>query len=233
MSLFAGLFKKKIIKKKLEIGDTVFLGTYPQENDTPTKVEWIVLNIEEEKALLISKYALITSGYCKFPLNSFRQLEWEGSLAREKCRHFFDECFSRSEQSVICEKRIEMNGFGKDCFDRVFLLSEEEVKLYFHEAGMRKCMPTLKAKTAGARMGWTDDTRDYVPWWVLPECKNEGISTMYHYEEEYEEEYNGSITPKAVFAMGEILYHSRIIRYQDFCIRPSILVEIEKLQAQS
>lgn len=229
MSFFTSFFNRTSIKpQKIEIGDTVCLGHYRQYGDIPTNVEWLVVNIEYGKALLISKYALITSGYCCLPLKSYRQLEWEGSLAREKCREFFEVCFSQSEQSVICEKKIEMNGFGKDCFDRVFLLSEEEVKLYFAEAEERKCQPTSKAKADGAQMGWTDDTQDYTSWWLLPECENGGISKLYGSDEEYK----GTIYPKAVFQMGEIQYHSRNIYHQNFCIRPSILVEIEKLHAQ-
>lgn len=228
MSFLTRLFNRTRDKEKaVGIGDTVDFGTYLQDGDIPTKVEWTVINIDEGKALLISKYALITSGYCKTPVKSFRQLEWEGSLAREICRNFFDECFSQSEQAAICEKKIEANGFGKDCFDRVFLLSEAEVKHYLPTEGQRKCKPTSKAKATGARMGWTDDTLDYTSWWILPECyRDGGISKLY----DSDEEYNGSIYPKAVFQMGEIQYHGRNVYHSDFCIRPSILVGIEKMQ---
>jgi len=220
-------FSKLFNKPHINIGDTVYLGTYLQDGIIPAKVEWSVIHIEGNKALLISKYALITSGYCEIPLKSFRQLEWEGSLAREKCRSFFDECFSQRERVAICEKKIEMNGFGQDCLDYVFLLSEGEVKSYFSDAEKRKCKPTPKAKAAGARMGWTDDTREYTSWWILPECiRGGGIAKLYGSDEEY----NGSIYPKAVFQMGEIQYHGRNACHKDFCIRPCVLVDIEKLQ---
>jgi len=224
MSLLTMLFGNK--KQTVQIGDELALGTYQQEGDTPTEVEWIVLHIEDGKALLISKYALITTGYCETHLKSFKQLEWEGSLAREMCRQFFDECFSQNERVAICEKKIEMSGFGKDCFDRVFLLSEAEVKEYLPSPEERKCKPTPKAKVAGALMGWTDDTRDYTSWWILPECERGGLRSLY----DSDEKYNGSIYPKAVFQMGEIQFHERNIYHSDFCVRPSILVEMDKLQ---
>lgn len=224
MSLLTMLFMNK--KKTIQIGDELPFGTYLQEGDTPTKVDWIILHIADGKALLISKYALITTGYCETHIKSFKQLEWEGCLAREKCRQFFVDCFSRSERAAICEKKIELNGFGMDCLDHVFLLSEEEVKKYLPSSEKRKCKPTPKAKAAGARMGWTDDTRDYTSWWILPECERGCLCRLY----DSDEEYNGTIYPKAVFQMGEIQFHGRNVCHSDFCLRPSILVEIDKLQ---
>lgn len=223
MSLLTMLFRNK--KRTVQIGDELAFGTYQQEGETPTKVEWLVLRVENGKALLISKYALIASGYCESHIKSFKQLEWEGSLAREKLRQFFNECFSQSESAAICEKKIEVNGFGKDCLDRVFLLSEEEVNQYLPSPEKRKCKPTPKAKADGARMGWTDDTRDYTSWWILPECERSGLSGLY----DSDEKYNGMIYPKAVFQMGEIQFHGRNVYHSDFCLRPSILVEIDKL----
>lgn len=207
-----------------DIGDVVAFGKYHQDGVNRTPVEWIVLDINDGNALLISKYALITSGYCQYPLTNYRQLEWKNSLAREKCRSFFDECFSQAEQEIITEKKIEMNGFGQDCFDRVFFLSEAEVNRYLPLIEDRKCKPTPEAQKTGARMGWTNDTKEYTSWWILPECIRKGGRTKLYNSNE---EYDGTIYPKAVFQTGEMQYHGRNVCHLDFCIRPSILVKLQ------
>ncbi len=223
--LFNRLHKKTLKEQKLAIGDTVIFGKYPQDGNIPTAVEWRILDIRNGEALLITKDALIASGYCKTKLHSFHELEWENSLARIVCRQFYDECFSDAERDMICDKTIAMNGFGKDCNDPVFLLTEDEVKCYLPTEEERKCKPSVNANANGARLRWTDETGEYTSWWILPECEQGGKSRMYGSDEEY----SGIIFPKAVFQTGEIQYHSRNVYHSDFCIRPCIFVEVSGL----
>jgi hypothetical protein len=85
---------------------------------------------------------------------------------------------------------------GDQCTDPVFLLSEEEVRRYFPEASQRKAKPTPYAIRQGARLGWTEDTKAFASWWILPE------ENAYGHQD-------GSIYPKAVWQMGEMQFHSR------------------------
>ena len=62
--------------------------------------------------------------------------------------------------------------------------------------------------------GWTDDTKEYTSWWLLPEENAYGIP-------------NGSIYPKAVFQMGEIQFHGRNISHIDFTIRPCVRIKFK------
>jgi hypothetical protein len=217
-------FDKKNKGKSGFVGETVILGAYPQNGDIPTGVEWFVLDINDGKALLISKYALIKSGYCKTNLKSMHDLEWETSLARTMCSRFYQDCFSQIEKEAICEKQTLGNGFGNDCVDYVFLLDEDEVMRYFATSEERKCMPSINAKTAGARTGWTEETKDYTLWWILPETERDGHTIVGG------ESYDGCIYPKAVFEIGDIQFHSRNVLHSDFCIRPCIMVELSKLK---
>lgn len=142
----------------LKVGEIIPLGSYPQLGDKPSAVAWIVIHIQDGKALLLSKYALITAGYCDPERKSIRELEWKNSLARKACGKFYDECFSSSEQDLLCKKQISQGESEEHCTDYVFLLSEEEVVRYLPSTEQRKCEPSPAAKAAGARLGWTTDT---------------------------------------------------------------------------
>ena len=197
-------------------GSSVFIGAYPQRNPYDfSPVEWIVLETDSSTALCITKDCLITSGYCD-PEKAYGKREflwWENSLGREICnRHFFETAFSEEEKARIIPKEMTEVQLGAKCTDPVFLLSEREVLRYFPLTYQRKAKPTPYAIQQGARLGWTDDTREYTSWWLLPE------ENAYGHQD-------GSIYPKAVFQMGEILFHSRNMYHGDFTIRPCIQIK--------
>lgn len=196
-------------------GNTVLIGAYPQK--TPhdySPLEWIVLETNDSTALCISKYCLITSGYCDSQkAYNPESLWWVNSLAREICNHhFFDNAFSDTEKARIIPKKMSDVRFGSECSDAVFLLSQREVLHYFPEIHQRKAMPSPYSKSNGARLGWTDESKSFTSWWILPEENAYG----YH---------DGSIYPKAVFQTGEIQFHGRNIYHDDFTIRPCIQIK--------
>lgn len=192
-------------------GRTVLIGAFPQQSAHDfSPIEWIVLDVDGSSALCISKYCLITSGYCDAEKTYGKKelLRWETSLAREICNHhFFDSAFSDAEKARILPRKTANVQFGTECQDRVFLLSEEEVRRYFPTASQRKGMPTPHATLKGARMGWTDDTKAFTSWWILPQ------------------EVGTFVYPKAVFQMGEIQFHGRNAYHSDFTIRPCIQIK--------
>lgn len=211
----------------LKVGEIIPLGSYPQLGDKPSAVAWIVIHIQDGKALLLSKYALITAGYCDPERKSIRELEWKNSLARKACGKFYEECFSPAEQALLCKKQISQGRSEEDCTDYVFLLSEEEAVRYLPSTEKRKCEPSPAAKAAGARLGWTTDTEKYTSWWLLPECRD--LDAGYILIPGTNEKYTREIYPKAVFQTGEIQFHSRNGYHIDFTIRPAIIVDIHKL----
>lgn len=195
-------------------GSTVMIGAYPQKSTYDySPIPWLVLKTTETTALCISKDCLITSGYCD-PQTAYGKPEllwWENSEARNICNHhFFDAAFSEAEKARIIPRITSEVQLGKKCVDSVFLLSEQEVRYYFPTAIQRKSMPTPFAIQTGARLGWTDDTREYTSWWILPEENAYG--------------QDGAIYPKAVFQMGEIQFHGRNAYHLDFTIRPCIQI---------
>lgn len=202
-------------ESEFRVGNRVFIGGYPQkwEHDF-SPIGWIVLETNDSTALCISEKCLITSGYCD-PQKAYGKPEflwYENSLAREICNHhFFADAFSDAEKARIIPRKMVSVQLGEQCIDPVFLLSEEEVRRYFPEASQRKAKPTPYAIRKGARHGWTEDTKEFTSWWILPEENAYGIP-------------DGSIYPKAVFQMGEMQFHSRNAYHTDFTIRPCIRI---------
>ena len=118
--------------------DTVKFGSYPQSDESGNKkepIEWIVLEREGNKALLLSKYILDANQYDK------GSYPWEVCGLRKWINNdFFYTAFTDSEQSRIQTTYVindyrNVDGIygGNDTNDRVFLLSWQEVQKYLYE----------------------------------------------------------------------------------------------------
>ena len=124
------------------IGSIVSFGTYPQEigGTDKTPIEWIVLdyNEDENKALLISKYAIDMVPYHE----EWANVTWETCTLRAWLNSdFIHTAFSPEEQSAILitevdnsssqnYKHIKTDG-GNNTQDQLFLLSYAEAHHYF------------------------------------------------------------------------------------------------------
>lgn len=131
----------------LTVGSTINLGIYASE------IEWIVLEIKENKALLISKTCL---DYMQFDNEDNEEdSTWAESDIREMLNSdFIRHAFSADELAMICETTIQtpandISGFtgGDDTLDRVFVLSAEEAKTYFKSASDLRAARTSYAET--------------------------------------------------------------------------------------
>ncbi|MDD6035306.1 MAG: leucine-rich repeat protein [Lachnospiraceae bacterium] len=121
------------------IGDSVIFGTYEQDNDLGNgaeAIEWLVLDKQDGKLLLLSKYALD----CKKYNEEFVDITWETCTLRSWLRNeFYLTAFSEREKRYITESLLvnqdnPLRGTegGKDTVDKVFLLSFDEVTTYFN-----------------------------------------------------------------------------------------------------
>jgi len=108
-----------------EIGDIIYFGGY----------DWRVLDIQDGKALIITERVLVNtrgSFYTKF-------ITWEDSDLREYLNGEFYDSFSEHDKAFIEETYVVNDDYnpdlfvfgGNDTYDYVFLLSVEEVRLYF------------------------------------------------------------------------------------------------------
>lgn len=136
------------------VGKTVTFGSYEQDNNTANgkeAIEWIVLEWEADKVLLISKYALDSQQYQE----ESTQITWEEcSLNRWLNRTFAAAAFNSEEKDCI------LYYSAAKC--KVFLLSIEEAKDYLNSDSLRQCKGTAYCYAQGAYR----TTDGNCKWWL-------------------------------------------------------------------
>ncbi len=116
----------------LGIGDIVKFGKYIQDNTGVKKeIEWQVLDVEEKKVLLISKYALEIAQFGD---------EWEWSECN--LRSWLNGVFFKTAFSGEEAKQIAVTNVEKNVSDKLFLLSQKEVRKYLITDNSRICLKT-------------------------------------------------------------------------------------------
>ena len=160
------------------VGSTVTFGSYEQDNDTSNgkePIEWIVLDVQEGKSLLISKYELDCQPYN----TKDGDVTWETCSLRTWLNDtFLKEAFSADEQEKIPEVKVTADENpryktdpGKDTQDRVFLLNIPEAQKYFGSKDARQCKPTAYAIKQGSYV----DSKGNCWWWL----RSPGLYTYY------------------------------------------------------
>lgn len=154
----------------IKVGDTIEFGSYEQDNNTANgaePIEWEVLDIQDGKALISSKYALDSKPYHE----EYTPVTWEDSTLRAWLNNeFISTAFTAQEQATIASVRIknDANPFygtdgGSDTTDRVFLLSTAEIEQYYPNKADRLVCPTRYAFAQGA---WTYDKAAGEAYWM-------------------------------------------------------------------
>lgn len=143
-----------------QVGDEVIYGSYHGD------IEWRVLDVQDGKALLISKYALDAKPYNE----TNTAVRWETCTLRQWLNSdFLNEAFSEKEQSSIETATVTADKNpdyytdpGNDTKDKVFLLSVDEAEKYFSSDDDRACSPTDYAIANGAKV----DDKGSCWWWL-------------------------------------------------------------------
>ena len=162
----------KYMVEKLKVakaGDYVFFGTYEQDNNTSNgkeDVEWLVLEVKDGKALVVSKYALD----CKQYNTSSTDVTWETCTLRKWLNNdFINAAFSGYEKAMIPTVTVSADknpnnstNPGNATQDQVFLLSITEANKYFGSDSARQCKPTDYAVANGT---WESGSGNC--WWWL------------------------------------------------------------------
>ena len=159
------------------VGSIVTMGVYPQTSsgDDKTAVEWIVLDVQENKSLLISRYGLDAQPYNEKDAD----VTWESCTLRSWLNgSFLNTAFSAAEQNAILTTLVdngENQGYsgyvadgGNNTEDKVFLLSYAEAWKYFEEDSARMCAPTDYALKQGTftNSGNKVDGKAACRWWL-------------------------------------------------------------------
>jgi hypothetical protein len=153
------------------VGDTVLFGAYEQDNDSADgkeHIEWIVLEKEEDRLLVVSKYALD----CRPYHDTNTDVSWESCSLRSWLNEsFLAEAFDETEQARIPRVTVSADknpGFdadpGSDAKDRVYLLSIQEVNRYLDTEEARNCAATAYAVSRGAGTGEAGGASCW--WWL-------------------------------------------------------------------
>ena len=155
------------------VGDYVTFGTYEQDNnyaDGKEPIEWIVLDNDGGKMLLLSKYALDA-----VPYNYYQgAVTWESCSLREWLNNsFLNDAFTAEEQqrirltTVSADKHPKLDADpGKSTQDKVFLLSVTEVNRYFKNDGFKRTQGTEYAKARGCFVATNQYNQGNCVWWL-------------------------------------------------------------------
>ena len=126
-------------KKQIQAGDYVTFGHYPQmaEGKDMTPIEWLVLDVQGNKALLLSRYGLDVKTYNEKMVD----ITWETCTLRAWLNGtFLNKAFTAEEQKGILTTTVDNSksqGYsewstsgGNNTQDKVFLLSYGEANKY-------------------------------------------------------------------------------------------------------
>lgn len=139
--------------KSAEVGSTVTFGSYEQDGNETNGVEpieWIVLDKQDGKALLLSKYALDCRVYDP---TWFTDVTWSNSKIRTWLNgEFVKKAFSKDELGAIVSASLTNSDNpnrgtegGPDTTDQIFLLSYDEVQTYLSSETDCICLATENA----------------------------------------------------------------------------------------
>ena len=193
------------------IGATVNFGVYPQwytrGQYLSSEIEWIVLDIQGENALLMAKYGLDTRQF-----NTQKtKATWEQCTLRKWLNgDFYNNQFRKWEKeyilttTVTADENPDWEGDpGRNTQDKIFLLSLVEVYKYLPTANDRLCRATDYAKHRG---GYSN--ADGCGWWWL---RSPGRFT-----------YNGTM----VHSSGNIYSDGDPVNSQKGLLRPCMWVKM-------
>lgn len=163
-NFFTELFSSK---PKVKVGEVITFGNYYfVDAQKMEPVAWRVLEVSDNKALLITEYGITSKPYN----NKFENITWAESDIREWLNSdFYFTAFNTDERKRIADTFVvnsENPEYGTpggvNTTDKIFLLSITEAQKYFKDDNARKLKPTPFAKMRGA---WASND-GYSYWWL-------------------------------------------------------------------
>ena len=161
-------------RTKIHVGGTVKYGSYEQDNNTSNgaeTIEWTVLDIQGDKALVISKKVLDFQRY--YP-NLQTTVTWANSSIRTWLNDsFYNAAFSDGQKSGIYTTSVsgESNTVfgtsgGSATSDKIFLLSASEAANYLNTDGKRMANCTEYALSRNGDSALRNTTTQSSYWWL-------------------------------------------------------------------
>ena len=180
-------------RPSVSVNDILTFGRYEQDGirgNGAEDIEWLVLDVQGNKALLLSRYALDAQPYN----SAYGKTTWEACTLRSWLNStFFDAAFTAEEKASILVAEVD-NGASqnnsewhtKGCNnteDMVFLLSYNDTDRYFDDRDARICTPTNYAVSMGADTRTLDDgVTDAAWWWLRSPGENETQASFVNFD---------------------------------------------------
>ena len=142
------------------VGGLTIFGRYEQDNNAengPENILWIVLELDDEKMVLLSQ-----DGLAARPYNAEGgDTTWETCSLRQWLNEdFLNEAFSEEEQAMLVPMTLPADAnpeyptpAGNDTEDRVSLPSLREVEAWNTNGNLSFCYASYYARTQGVRFG--------------------------------------------------------------------------------
>ena len=199
----------------VKVGDVITFGSYEQDNNSSNgkeEITWIVLKVENGKALLISEYALDSYKY----YSSLKSVTWETSHIRQWLNSdFLNSAFSSDEQSSILSTEVlaesnpkHSSNQGTTTVDKVFLLSASQAERYFTNKASRTCKATQYAKQNGV---WISPSNGNASWWLRTIGDRQDCAST-------------------IESDGDIYYTGSLVHSANPAVRPVIWVDLSNVQ---
>lgn len=200
-----------IVGDSVNVGEYITFGSYEQDNDTSNgkeAIEWLVLDKQGDKALVVSKYALDSKRF----QDDLLYVTWSGSSIRLWMKNeFLNEAFTSDEQSKIVKTVLnpnEQTEVGYDNSDKVFLLSVEEAQKYFKSDEERICQPTQYAIEQGCQASLNKSYEGNCWWWLR---STGNISARY---------------AATVYIDGRVNADGNVVDRENMAVRPAMWIEL-------
>lgn len=205
------LQKTKDQLKNIKVGSYINFGAYEQDNNTSNgkeEVEWLVLEVKDGKALVISKYALDCQQYN----TSYTDVTWETCTLRKWLNNdFLDAAFSADEKAMIPTVTVSADknpdystNPGNATQDQVFLLSITGANKYFNSDSARQCEPTDYAVASGA---YVNSSNGNCWWWLRSPGYPQDCAAC-------------------VYSDGDVVDYGNLVNYSPDAVRPALWIDL-------
>ena len=198
-------------------GSVILFGRFEQDNDPdngPEPIEWIVLEADSDRTLLVSRYALDARPYH----TESADITWEQCSLRAWLNgEFLEKAFTDEEREAVLLTHLDnaaekasdyLTVAGNDTDDSIFLLSDHDAfDLYFWSDEEMLCAPTDYAIANGAYLldEYDVDGRPAVTWWLRSP---------------------GYFQNNAEGVFGDGLRNSSEVNEGEICVRPAFWIDL-------